>query len=614
MKNRKYDLAAFMMAVLVGAAVLFGCGEPSGAASKEEDPLTVYLWENTLIQNLVPYIHEQLPDQDIEFIVGNNDTDLYSYLEEHGELPDVITVRRFSGTDAQDLQPYLMDFCSYDVVSRYYSYALQYYKNSDKEIQWLPVCGLPQTIFANKTLFDQYGIKIPTNYQEYASACQQFYENGIKPYSLDLAEDWSAHEAIQAGAIGEFTSLDGIEWRSSAEASAGEVKFDDGLWKRIFSETSRFLKDSHFGKEDICVDLDTAFQTFVEGKAAMFHGYPALMKQLQAQMDAKLICMPFFSQTSDEAFVYMTPSLNIAFNKDLEKDQEKLETALKVLDCMISEEGQKLIANGRCVISLNTNVPTMMQDISGLEDEMKSNSIYIRYAAQKSFSASLEAVQGLLSGEMDEAQAYDAFRSAMNVEDTEEKAVVNFDQEYSLALNEKNGRDAASSILTTVRNENNAQLSIAPYYYFSSSIYKGECTGSRVALMTAKSSDTSLYFAKINGEQVWKLVENYLDHTEDEFSVTNKYELPIVSGMKITVQKEENGFSLKDITVDQEKIDKEKEYSILLTNEAGSILQKINPEGRIEQLPDMTLSSAWTAFMEKGQQPLAPEDYIEVEK
>ena len=122
----------------------------------------------------------------------------------------MITVRRFSGTDAQDLQPYLMDFCSYDVVSRYYSYALQYYKNSDNEIQWLPVCGLPQTIIANKTLFDQYGIKIPTNYQEYAESCQQFYENGIKPYSMDLAEDWSAHEVIQAGAIGEFTSLDGI--------------------------------------------------------------------------------------------------------------------------------------------------------------------------------------------------------------------------------------------------------------------------------------------------------------------------------------------------------------------------------------------------------------------
>ena len=312
--------------------------------------------------------------------------------------------------------------------------------------------------------------------------------------------------------------------------------------------------------------------------------------------------------------MYMTPSLNIAFNKDLEKDQEKLETALDVLDCMISEEGQRLIANGRCVISLNTNVPTMMQDISGLEDEMKSNSIYIRYSAQKSFSASLEAIHGLLSGEMDEAQAYDAFRSAMNAEDTEEKAVVNFDREYSIALNDKNGRDAASSILTTVRVENNAQLAIAPYYYFTASIYRGECTSSRVALMTAKSSDTSLYFAKINGEQVWKLVENYLDHTEDEFSITNKYELPILSGMKITVQKEENGFLLKDIAVDQEKIDKEKEYSILLTDDTRSILEKTTPGCRIKRLPDMTLSSAWTAFMEKGQQPLAPEDYIEVKK
>ena len=51
-------------------------------------------------------------------------------------------VRRFSGTDAQDLQPYLMDFASYDVVSKYYSYAVQYYKNAEDEIQWLPILSL----------------------------------------------------------------------------------------------------------------------------------------------------------------------------------------------------------------------------------------------------------------------------------------------------------------------------------------------------------------------------------------------------------------------------------------------------------------------------------------
>ena len=33
---------------------------------------------------------------------------------------------------------------------------------------------------------------------------------------------------------------------------------------------------------------------FLEGKAAMFHGYPALMQEFQEQMDAELTRIPFF--------------------------------------------------------------------------------------------------------------------------------------------------------------------------------------------------------------------------------------------------------------------------------------------------------------------------------
>ena len=609
MQKTKCYLAALVSGVLLVTGILAGCGQ-----SKKDDHLTVYLWENRLMKNIAPYIHEQFPDQDIEFIIGNNDTDLYSYFKEHGELPDIMTVRRFSGTDAQDLQPYLMDFASYDVVSKYYSYAVEYYKNTDDEIQWLPICALPQTIIANKTLFDQYGIKVPENYEEYVQVCQQFYDKGIKPYSMDLAEDWSNQEIIQAAAIGEFTSLDGIDWRNKAETSAGEIKFDDVLWKRIFSETSQFLKDSHFSEEDINVNSNTGTQMFVEGKSAMFHGQPTDMQKLQDQMDAELIRIPYFSQTSDSSFVYMFPSLNIAFNKELEKNQEKLDTALDVLDCMNSEQGQKLIADGSGVISFNTDVPSMMQNVPGLEEEIKDTSIYIRYSAQKSFDASLEAVHGLLSGKMDEMQAYNAFRSAMNSKDSKEKSTVNFENEYSISLNDKSGRDAASSILTTIREENDAQLALTPYYYYTSSIYKGECTSSRVGLMTAKNSDTPLYLVKLNGEQVYELVKKYLTEADENFYVTTKYELPIASGMKIIVKNEENGFSLKDITINDKKIDTEKEYSILLTDTTKSILKKINPKCAIEQIGDTTLSSVWIAAMSNGQQPSAPEDYIEVEK
>ena len=105
--------------------------------------------------------------------------------------------------------------------------------------------------------------------------------------------------------------------------------------------------------------------------------------------------------------------------------------------------------------------------------QMSDERIY-RFAKERiDCDASLEAVHGLLSGEMDETQAYDTFRSVMNRKDPEKKATVNFENEYSISLNDRNSRDAASSILTTIREEKDAQLALAPYYYFTSSMYKG---------------------------------------------------------------------------------------------------------------------------------------------
>lgn len=51
--------------------------------------------------------------------------------------------------------------------------------------------------------------------------------------------------------------------------------------------------------------------------------------------------------------------------------------------------------------------------------------------------------------------------------------------------------------------------------------------------------------------------------------------------MKIIVKDKENGFSLKSIAVNEKKIDKEQEYSILLTDITMSILKKLYPECEI---------------------------------
>ncbi len=612
-----------ILAVGVLMTGLIGCGTAgqavSGSGAKagtgtetkagDKDPLTIYLWDTDLLTEFTPYLHEQFPDQEIEVLGGCNDTDLYSYLQEHGELPDIITVRRFSGSDARDLAPYLLDFGAYDVVSEFSSYALQYYKTEDGEINWLPVCGIPQTIIANKTLFDQYGLELPTNYQEYVQVCRTFQENGIKPYALDLQNDWSAHEMIQAGGIGELTSLEGIAWRSAAESSQGDIAFDEALWKRIFSETATLLRDSGFTEDDLSYGIDEAMDLFVSGKAAMYHGTPVNMNACQAQMDAELVRIPYFSQVSNEGFIYMNPSLNIAFRKELESDTEKLDTALQVLECMISEEGQKRIANGASVISFNPKVTSSNEGMTGLEEQIRNNEYYIRYSAQKSFAASYEAVQGLLNGSMTEDEACEAFRTVMNSRADSEVSVT-LEKSYALSLNEKNGRDAASVILTTVREELGADLALVPWYYFSSSVYQGECSESRLKRMVAYTP--ALYQESLSGAELKTLLQTYLTDPGLYFHPGTVYELPIASGMKMRLSKNESGYTLEGLETDGGDIEDTKIYSILLTVDGITALQSLHPEKTYQQLTDTSLSYAWKNAVMNGRQPSAPEDYIEV--
>ena len=57
MKKVKHCLIAVVSGVLVATAGLSGCGQSKKKESKNDDHLTVYLWENRLMKNIAPYIH-----------------------------------------------------------------------------------------------------------------------------------------------------------------------------------------------------------------------------------------------------------------------------------------------------------------------------------------------------------------------------------------------------------------------------------------------------------------------------------------------------------------------------------------------------------------------------
>ena len=96
---------------------------------KMRKAITVYLWSTNLYEKYAPYIQEQLPDINVEFVVGNNDLDFYKFLKENGGLPDIITCCRFSLHDASPLKDSLMDLSTTNVAGAVYDTYLNNFMN-----------------------------------------------------------------------------------------------------------------------------------------------------------------------------------------------------------------------------------------------------------------------------------------------------------------------------------------------------------------------------------------------------------------------------------------------------------------------------------------------------
>ena len=152
MRKKKWNRVLSVLLVMVTAiSLLSGCGGKS-AEKEDAETITVYLWSTSLYEKYAPYIQEQLPDINVEFVVGNNDLDFYKFLDENGGLPDIITCCRFSLHDASPLKGSLMDLSTTNAAGAVYDTYLSNFMNEDGSINWLPVCADAHGFVVNRDL------------------------------------------------------------------------------------------------------------------------------------------------------------------------------------------------------------------------------------------------------------------------------------------------------------------------------------------------------------------------------------------------------------------------------------------------------------------------------
>ena len=614
-KKRKRGLF-FLLAVLAAAACLLtGCGAQKSEAQEDAETIQVYLWNTTLYENYAPYIQSQLPDVNIEFIVGNNDLDFYKFLNENGGLPDIITCCRFSLHDAAPLKDSLMNLATTNEAGAVYNPYLSSFKNEDGSINWLPVCADAHGFLVNRGLFAKYGIPLPTDYDSFVSACQAFAKHGIRGFDADYTYDYTCMETLQGLSVSELSSAEGRKWRAaySDPANTEKVGLDDTVWPTAFKNFEQFIRDTGLNAADLTLNYDDIMDRMRGGELAMCFGSSAGVKILQDEgIDTTFL--PFFGQDGQQ-WLMTTPYFQVALNRELEQDSARRDKAMQVLHVMLSEEAQnRIVYDGQDILSYSQNVSLRLTDyLEDVRPVVEQNHMYIRIASNDFFSISKDVVSRMIAGEYTAEQAYQAFNAQLLADEpASDAAVLTSDKGYSNVFHADGGNAAFSVMANTLRGVYDTDVLIAAANSFTGSVLAADYTEKMAASMIMPNSLLA-YQRTMNGAELTETVRAFVEGCEGGFTPFNRGSLPVVSGIAIEVKEENGGFTLTGIKRDGKPLREDDSVTVTCLATADGMAPLLADESSAFEGGDTTVRDTWSAYVSGGNAALAePENYIKL--
>ena len=613
MKKKKWNrvLPGFLVMVTV-ISLLSGCGGKS-AEKEDAETITVYLWSTSLYEKYAPYVQEQLPDINVEFVVGNNNLDFYKFLKENGGLPDIITCCRFSLHDASPLKDGLMDLSTTNAAGAVYDSYLSNFMNEDGSVNWVPVCADAHGFIANKDLFEKYDIPLPTDYESFVFACQAFDKVGIRGFTADYYYDYTCMETLQGLSASELSSVDGRKWRTtySDPDNTKRKGLDSTIWPEAFENMEQFIKDTGLSPDDLDMNYDDIVEMYQSGKLAMYFGSSSGVKMFQDQ-GINTTFLPFF-QKNGEKWLMTTPYFQVALNSDLTKDATRRKKAMKVMNTMLSEDAQnRIISDGQDLLSYSQDVNLKLTEyLKDVKPVIEENHMYIRIASNDFFSVSKDVVSKMITGEYDAEQAYQSFNSQLLEEKSaSEKVILDSQKSYSNRFHSSGGNAAYSVMANTLRGIYGTEVLIATGNSFTGNVLKAGYTKKMVGSMIMPNS-LSAYSSKMSGAELKETVKNFIEGYEGGFIPFNRGSLPVFSGISVEIKETDDGYTLSKVTKDGKKVQDNDTFTVTCLAIPKHMKAYPADENIVFDGADTTVKDTWTESVSESNAVLAePKDYI----
>ena len=638
-EKRRLSMRKFLSMLLIlvmTTSILIGCGEQNNtensvteqvsAQENEEkvqetvsekkegkEKVVVGCWGNQMLDTYTEYLCDLFPQVEFEFVLVTNSTDYYRFRQDHDDMPDILTVRRFALKDAVLLKDYLYDLSNTELASTYYGSYLDSYTYDDGAVNWLPTCAEVDGIIINKTLFEEYNVPIPTDYKSFVAACEAFEEAGIRSFVSDFSADYTCMEVLQGASIPMLQSIEGRKWRQQYESGATQ-QLSEEVWIPIFENFFDFKEKVGLGAEDAAYPNRTPKDMFSEGKAAMYRGTGADVITFPGRGQDKVLLMPYFGQTEQDNWYLTYPTFQIAASNKGMDDPEREKLILDIMTAMVNQQGQDHISYGKNMVPYKKDVTLeLMPEMDNIKPYIEQNKLYIRLASNEMFRISKDVVQMILNDEVkNPKEALDAFNKELAGEEPGTEIVAHIDTGYSNDFTPEHGNQAASAIANTMRVLSGADLVFMQSCYVASDIYSGDYSQKDLGYL-AKNDGGWPGLMELTGDQIYTLVETTLSLTGNRGAVCNDSTLYVSSGFEMDITKTDSGYTLNALTIDGKEMDRSASYSFLIYGERDWYMTEVMKQLGISEV-DTTGPKAEGYLMqrlvEEGGQLEAPTDYI----
>lgn len=610
-------LLCFMLTLLVSVTALSGCSGSDKSSETEDDSskekVVVALWGNQMLDTYAEYLCDMFPEVEFEFVLATNSTDYYRFRQDHDDMPDILSVRRFALKDAVLLKDYLYDLSNTELANTYYGSYLDSYTYDDGSINWLPTCAEVDGIIINKTLFDEYGIEVPSDYADFVAACEAFEAVGIRSFVSDFSADYTCMEVLQGASIPVLQSIEGRKWRQQYESGLTN-QLSEEVWLEVFENFFDFMEKTGLGVEDATYPNRTPKELFTEGQAAMFRGTGADVISFPGRGDDEVLLLPYFGETENDNWYLTYPTFQIAAsNKGMDNpEHEKL--ILDIMTAMVNQQGQDHISYGKNMVPYKKDVSLeLMSQMDNLKPYVEQNKLYIRLASNDMFRISKDVVQLILNGEVNTAsEALDAFNTELASVEPGLETVCHIDKYYSNEFTAEHGNQAASVIANTIRDLSGVDMVFMQSCYVANDIYEGDYSAKDLAYI-AKNDGGWPGLIEITGDQIYSLVEETLKMKGNRGAVCNDSTLYVSSGFVMDISRTEDGYKLNALTIDGEDLDRSKSYSFLIYGDRDWYMAEVMDKIGVSEVDNSGLKADGyikQCLVDMGRQLSEPSDYI----